>query len=286
MSERPIWRGHLRLALVSCPVAIFSARGEDTGLHFDLLNPETGNRVHMVTEDAETGRKLSRGDLVKGYEFRKHTYVTLTDEDFACARIESSATLTIGKFVPENSIDAIYFEGTYFMKPDGDAGVDVYLVLRDAIARTRRMALSRLVLANRERAVAISASGRGLLLHTLHGANALVDPEAAFADLPDGPPDPDMVALAVQLIDRQTGEYDPADQEDRYEARLRAVIDAKLKGEGLGAPLDEAAKGGAVIDLMAALKSSLRAESAPTRRASRKAGARKPSPEAARRRNA
>ncbi len=272
MSERPIWRGHLRLALVSCPVALFSARGEQSGLHFHLLNPETGNRVHMATEDAETGRKLTRGDLVKGYEFRKHEYVVLTEADFDSAKIESSATLTIGKFVPEGSIDPIYFDTTYFLKPDGDAGLDVYLVLREAIAQSRRMALSHLVIAQRERAVAISAAGRGLVLHTLHGADALVDPAEAFADLPEGGSDPDMVKLATQLIDRQTGRYDPADQADRYEARLRAVIDAKIKGEGLEAPVETDTGGGRVIDLMAALKQSLGTESG-GRAGGRKAGA-------------
>jgi DNA end-binding protein Ku len=256
---------------VSCPVALFSARGEQAGLHFHLLNPATGNRVHMVTEDAETGAKLARGDLVKGFEFRKHEYVVVTEEDFASARVESSTTLTIDKFVPQGSIDPVYWDATYFLKPDGDAGRDVYLVLREAIARTQSMALSRIVIANRERAVAISAAGRGLVLHTLHAADELVDPAEAFADLPEARPEADMVLLAKQLIDRQTGRYDPADQEDRYEARLRAVIAAKIKGEGLEATPEAVTRGDNVVDLMAALKQSLGQDT--TRE---KANARKP----------
>src|SRR5689334_1202836 len=91
MPERPIWRGHLRLALVSCPVALYSAQDERGTLRFHLINPETGHRVRMITLDAETDQEVSRRDLVRGYEFRKDNYLKLTDEDFEKARIESSS---------------------------------------------------------------------------------------------------------------------------------------------------------------------------------------------------
>ena len=81
MAQRPIWRGHLRLALVSCPVALYSARHERNSIRFNMINPKTGNRIKMVTQDAETGEPLSRGDTVKGYEFSKNRYVIITDED-------------------------------------------------------------------------------------------------------------------------------------------------------------------------------------------------------------
>jgi DNA end-binding protein Ku len=91
---RPIWRGHLRLALVSCPVALYSANHDRGSLRFHLINPQTGHRVRMVTQDAETGDELSRQDLVKGYEFKKNTYLMLDDEDFERARIDSSSTMS------------------------------------------------------------------------------------------------------------------------------------------------------------------------------------------------
>ncbi len=258
MSEHPVWRGHLRLALVSCPVALFTARRGGGGLHFHFLNPETGNRVRMITQDAETGEELSRGDLVKGYEFRKNQYVVMTSEDFDSARVESSSTLNVEKFIPADSLDPIYIDNTYYMLPDGDAGQDVYLVLREAIAKSGRMALSRLVIAQRERAVAIAALGRGLVVRTLHEAADLVNADEVFQAVPSDPTDADMVKLATQLIDRQTGRYDPADTQDRYEARLREVIDAKVKGEGLQPEAeDEPDDQTNVVDLMAALKRSL-----------------------------
>ena len=257
MPQRPIWRGHLRLALVSCPIALYSANHDRGSLHFNLINPKTGNRIQMITQDAETGDKLSRGDLVKGYEFKKGSYLIITDEDFDSARIESSSTVKIEKFVDSNSIDPIYFDASYYLAPDGDAGEDVYVVLRDAIAGTGKIALSRVVIARREHPIAIMPMGKGLVAHTLHEERDLNDYAGLFDHLPSAKPDPDMIQLATQLIDRQTGTYDPADIEDRYETRLRAVIDAKLKGEGIEPEESAEPDRSNVVDLMAALRKSL-----------------------------
>jgi DNA end-binding protein Ku len=287
MAQRPIWRGHLRLALVSCPVALFSANHERGALHFHLINPKTGNRIRMVTQDAETEQELSRDDLVKGYEFKKDTYLILDDEDFESARVESSSTIKIDKFVDTANIDPIYFDTSYYVAPDGDAGLDVFVVLRDAIASMGKMALARVVIARRERAIGLLPMGKGLVAHTLHEARDLNDPTELFNGLPGGKTDPEMIKLAKQLIERQTGTYDPADAEDRYEARLRAVIDAKLKGEGVSPADEEEPDRGNVIDLMAALKRSLgqpdkgaspaKAKRAPAKSAAKKA----PPPKAA-----
>ncbi len=256
MAERPIWRGHLRLALVSCPVALYSTRHESAALHFHFINPATGNRVRTITLDAGTGDELSRRDLARGYEFEKDQYVLLDDADFEQARIESSATIKVEKFVDAGAIDPTYYDSSYYMAPDGDAGQDVYAVLRDAIRQTGRLALSRLVIARRERAVAIMPMERGLVVHTLQEAKDMHDPTALFEKVPMGKPDVDMIELAVQLIDRQTAPFDPSDMEDRYETRLRQVIEAKVKGQTVTAepqPQDD----GKVVDLMAALKRSL-----------------------------
>ena len=259
MAERPIWRGHLRLALVSCPVALYSAHHERANLHFHFINPDTGNRVRMMTLDAENERPVSRRDLVRGYEFKKDHYLLLTDEDFESVRVESSTTLVINKFVPREAIDPVYFEASYYIAPDGDEGRDVYVVLRDAIAKTGRMAVSRVVIARRARAVCILPMDRGLVAHTLYEPRDVYDPADLWAEIPPQKPDPDMVGLATQLIDRQTGTYDQSDAEDRYEARLRELIAAKLKGEGLSPEPEPETDRGNVIDLMTALKQSLAA---------------------------
>jgi DNA end-binding protein Ku len=274
--QRPIWRGLLRVALVSCPVALYSAHRDSGDLHFHLINPATGHRIRMVAQDAETDAPVARRDLVKGYEFRKDQYLLLSDEDFANARVESSSLLNVTKFVDAASIDPLYYEASYYLAPDGEAGSDVFVVLRDAIAKTGRVALSRIVIAGRERPIAIMPLGAGLVAHTLNETRDLNDPAPLFEALRGIRPDPEMVKLAVQLIERQTARYDPADVEDRYEARLRQVIEAKLRGEGI-APLEEEPERGKVIDLMAALRASLdRSGRAPPARGKAARPARKP----------
>jgi DNA end-binding protein Ku len=264
MAPKPIWRGHLRLALVSCPIALFSVIRGSGGLHFHLINPQTGHRVRMVTQDAETDKEVDRQDLVKGYEFEKDRYVLLDDEDFEQARIDSSSILTISKFVDADSIDPIFFDTSYYVAPDDEAGQDVFIVLRDAIRKSGTAALSRVVIARRERAVAILPSGKGLVCHTLHDPHDLWDVGPIWQDLPDYKPDPSMVTLATQLIQRQNGRFQPDDTRDRYEARLREVIEAKLKGEGITPEQPSEPDRGNVIDLMAALKASLGQETSPS----------------------
>jgi DNA end-binding protein Ku len=272
MAPRPIWRGHLRLALVSCPIALFSVIRGSSGLHFHLINPETGHRIRMVSQDAETDKEVSRQDLVKGYEFEKDRYVLLDDDDFEQARIESSSTLTINKFVAAASIDPIYFDTSYYIAPDDEAGQDVFVVLRDAIRKSATAALSRVVIARRERAVAIMPSGKGMVCHTLHDPHDLWDAEEIWAEIGTEKSDSSMVTLATQLIDRQNGKFRPDDTEDRYKAKLREMIEAKLKGEGITPEQPSEPDRGNVIDLMAALKASLGQE---TPAAARKKRARK-----------
>ncbi len=175
-------------------------------------------------------------------------------------RIDSSTVLSIEKFVPRDSIDPIYYDTSYYLVPDGNARErqdDVYVVLREAIERTGKVALSRVVLARRERAVAIMPMGDGLVLHTLHDMREITSPDQLFGELPNARPDREMVALATQLIDRQTARFAPEDMEDRYEARLRRVIEAKLKGL-TPEPEPEPEERGNVVDLMAALRRSPR----------------------------
>lgn len=257
MAARPIWRGHLRLALVSCPIALHSVARSSGNLHFHYINPKTGHRVRMVTMDAETDEELSRRDLVKGYEFEKDRYVLMDEEDFEKAKIETSATLSVTKFVPRDSIDPIYFDTSYYLVPDGEAGQDVFVVLRDAIAKSGHAALSRVVIARRERAVAILPMGKGMVCYTLHEPRDLYDSKPLFDPISEENPDREMVNLALQLVERQEGQFKAEDTEDRYETRLRDVIAAKLKGEGIAPEEPETPRGDNVVDLMAALKASL-----------------------------
>jgi DNA end-binding protein Ku len=255
MAQRPVWRGQLRLALVSCPVALFSAKHDRSSIKFNLINPETGSRIRMLTVDGETEKEVERRNLVKGYEFRKNTYLLLTNEDFESIKVESSEVMTVETFVDAGSIDPLYYDAGYYLAPDGTAGRDVYEILREAIGRTGRVALSRVVIGQRERVIALRLYGKGLAAHTLHEQRDLNDASRLFDD--PVPVDEEMVKLATQLVDRKTAAYDPADIEDRYETRLRAMIDAKLKGEGIDQDAVPEPTATNVIDLMAALRRAI-----------------------------
>ncbi len=257
MAQRPIWRGHLRLALVSCPIALYGARHDRGTVRFNMINPATGNRIRMVSVDSGTDEEITRAETVKGYEYAKGRYVIVTDEDMERVRVESSSTMAIEKFVDAASIDPIYYDSSYFLAPDGRSADDVYAVVREAIAKTGRVALTRIVIAQRERTVAIRPIDGGLVAHTLNEQRDLNDPRTLFETVQGLQVDPAMVDLAVQLVDRQTGRYDPADLEDRYETRLREMLDAKVKGEAVAdvEAVDRAPDN--VVDIMAALRQSL-----------------------------
>ena len=274
MAGRPLWRGSLRLALVSCPVALHVAQREAGNLHFHLINPATGHRIQMVTQDAETHEPVERADLVRGYEATKDHYLLLENSDFEAARIASSSVMTIDKFIDAASIDPIHFEASYYLAPDGPAQSDVYAVLHEAIRASGRAALSRVVLSRREKAVAILPLGRGLVAHMLREPRDIVDPAEIFSAIPTAKPDREMLRLAGQLIARQAGTLEPADLEDRYETRLRAVIEARLQGEGAAPDAADPAPDN-VIDLLAALRQSLSEDKKPARKR-RAGGKRKP----------
>ena len=276
MPARPIWRGHLRLALVSCPVALWNAKHDRAAIRSNMINPEIGNRIRMVTVDAETDQEVQRRDLVKGYEFSKNRYVLLSDEDFDSVKVESSSVMNIEKFVAVDSIDPIYYASSYYLAPDGDAGRDVYAVLHRAIAETGKIALARVVIGQRERTIALRSMSGGLVAHTLDEQRDINDARSILGDAAEAKTDQEMVTLAKQLIERQTATYDPSDLEDRYETRLRAMIDAKLKGEGIDVSEPAEPDRTNVVDLMAALKNSLAQEAAAPKKSAQASASAKP----------
>jgi DNA end-binding protein Ku len=276
MPARPIWRGHLRLALVSCPVGLWNAKHDRAAIRFNMINPDTGNRIRMKTVDAETDQEVQRRDLVKGYEFRKDQYLLLKDTDFDSVKVESSSVMNIEKFVEVGTIDPIYYASSYYLAPDGDAGRDVYAVLCKAIAETGKVALARVVIGQRERTIALRPMPGGLVAHTLDEQRDINDAQSIFGGAAEVKTDPEMVALAKQLIQRQTTTYDPSDLEDRYETRLRAMIDAKLKGEGIDISEPEEPDRTNVVDLMSALKKSLAQEAAAPKKSAQSPAPAKP----------
>ena len=269
---RPTWRGHLRLSLVTCPVALYTGVAPGGDVHFNLINPATHNRIKMVATDPDTG-PVERGDLVKGYEVDRGRYVLLTDEEIKSVRLESTKTIDIERFVPADKIDRLYWNDPYFLVPDGKLANESFAVIREAMKASGRIALGRVVMSTRERLVALEPRDRGIVAYTLRSHDEVRDPEEAFAGIPATKVDPAMLAIAGKIIEQQEGPFDPETFTDRYEAALKKMIAAKEKGHK---PVTvEEPEDTNVIDLMAALRASLggRGKSAPKAAPAKKAAA-------------
>jgi DNA end-binding protein Ku len=276
MAARPTWQGHLRLSLVTCPVALYSAVSRTSDISFHLLNPATHNRIRMVTTDPDTG-PVERSSLVKGYEYEKGQYVVLTEDELASVKIESNKVIDIERFVDEAEIDRLYWNEPLFLVPDGKMAAEAYAVIREAMDRSGRIALGRVVLHTRERLLALEPRPPGIVAYTLRSADEVRKPMDFFRDIPDAKTDEAMVEIASKIIEQLSGPFEPETFRDRYEDALRGLIDAKLKGKKalVSAPEPEDTKAG---DLMEMLRRSLQGAAAPARRAPAKkaAAARKP----------
>src|ERR1700733_5547476 len=128
LSARPIWQGHLRLSLVSCPVALYGAASRANDVSFHLLNPKTNNRIRMVPTDPDTG-PIERADLVKGYEISKNSYVVVTPKELDAVKLETTHTIDIERFVDANDIDRLFWNNPYYLVPNEKTGLDAYTVI-------------------------------------------------------------------------------------------------------------------------------------------------------------
>lgn len=265
---RPAWQGHLRLSLVSTPVALYSATSRTQDVSFHLLNPKTHNRIRLVPTDPDTG-PVERSKLVKGYEIARNEFVLVTNEELDAVKLETTRTIEIERFVDADTIDRLFWDQPYFLVPDGQAGTEAYEVIRDAMQGAGRIALGRVVMHTRERLLAIEARDGGLLATTLRMRNEVLEPGEAFSGLPHARPDPRMIEIAEKIIAQLDGPFEPEEFKDRYEQALRELIRRKEKGERpVSAPPPEESN---VVDLMDALRRSLREapKSAPSRRKTR-----------------
>ena len=261
MAYRPTWQGHLRLSLVTCPVALYTATGSGGDVHFNLINPDTGNRIRMVTTDPETG-PVDRSQLVKGYAVAKDEYILLTHEEIKSVKLESTKTIDIERFVPEDEINRLYWDNPYYLAPAGKLAEEAFGVIREAMRSEGQIALGRVVLSTREWLLALEPHGRGILAWSLRTRGEVRDADSVFAPISDAKPDPAMIDIARRIIEQQAGPFDPDQFVDRYEEALKALIAAKQKGRAPSRMREPEDTGDG--DLMAALRASLKG-AAPTR---------------------
>jgi DNA end-binding protein Ku len=255
MAARPSWQGHLRLSLVTCPVALYPATSEADTVRFNLINPQTNNRIKMKTVDGGTGEEVSRSDLVKGFAVAKNQYVLLDKEDFEAVKLESTRIIDIESFVPAASIDRLYWDTPYHLVPSGKTGIEAFAVIREAMGKKGMIAIGRLVMSTRERICALEPGRDEIVLTTLRTHEEVRDvEEVGPIDLPKA--DPRMLDIAEKIIDQQRGDFDPALFVDRYEQALREVIARKRDGMPVAVAANEVPETN-VVNLMDALRRSL-----------------------------
>ncbi len=249
---RATWNGFLRLSLVSCPIYLTPATSEGSNIRLHQLNPKTGNRVRQQLVDAETGDKIERADVVKGFEYERHQYVVIPDDELQALRIESSQIIDLDRFVKRDEIDPLFLDAAYYVYPDGKIAIETFRVIDEAMAESGRVGVGRIVLSSRERQVLVEPRGGGMLMRTLRSAD-----EVRAADFGDaeGHADPDMVAVAKTIIERRAGKFDPEEFHDHYQDALRELVESKASGKPTTKKTAEAPP--KVINLMEALKRSL-----------------------------
>jgi DNA end-binding protein Ku len=260
MAPRSSWKGHLRLSLVSCPVRLFNATSRSEKVAFNLLHKDTHNRIQMKPHDPELGA-VERADLVKGYEYEKDQYVVFSDEDFGKVQIESSKAIVIEKFVDAKDVDPIYFDSPYYVAPDGAVAEETFRVIQHAMRDKDKVALSRIVLSNRERVIALSCRDKGFLMMTLRTADEVRDAEDYFTDITDEEPEGEMLELAEKLIEQKSGKFDPSEFKDRYHDAVVEMVKSKIKGQE--PVIAKSPERGKVINLMDALRQSLEGSTKP-----------------------
>ncbi|WP_404478953.1 Ku protein [Novosphingobium sp. BL-52-GroH] len=259
MAARPYWKGQIRLALVSIPVEIYSATRSGATIAFNQIHEPSGQRIKYEKVVPGIG-PVDVDEIVKGFEYAKGEYVLLDDEEIEAVKLESKKTLELTQFVDSHDIDAIYFEKPYYVVPADDLAEEAFIVLREALRRTRKIGLGQLAMRGREYVVSIKACGRGMVMETLRYADEVNKATSYFREIGDADPDDELLDLATTLIDKKTGKFDASDFHDRYADALKELIERKKKGKTLNIESDDKSgdsRGSNVVDLMAALKNSL-----------------------------
>src|SRR6476660_9532389 len=259
MAARAIWRGQIRLALVSIPVELFPATKSGAQIQFHQVHEPSGKRIKYEKVVPGIG-PVDRSEIVKGYEVSKGHYILLDPEEIDSVKLESRKTLDLVQFVDEDDIDATFFDKPYYIVPADDLAEEAYVVLREALKSAKKVGVGQLAMRGQEYVVALKPCGRGLLLETLRYADEVNKSSGFFRDIGDHKPDADLLDMASMLIERKAGEFDPKEFHNRYVDALHRLIEKKQKAKGekiIEEPDEAPPKGSNVIDLMAALKKSL-----------------------------
>ena len=254
MATRPYWSGQIRLSLVSVPVNIYAAINSARTLPLHEIYRKTGERVQHQLVAAN--KAIEREDIVKGYEYKKGRYVLLEPDEIKELKLPSKNTFEIVQFVAANEIDPFYFERPYFVVPKDDNAEDAFATIREGLSKTGTYGLGQLVIGGRERLCALKPFGRGMMLDTIRYSDEVRKADEYFEDIDPVKVGKDELSLIEQLIKQKIAEFKPDKFHDHYREALQELIDAKQ--ENREPEYEEEASTGKVVNLMDALKKSLK----------------------------
>jgi DNA end-binding protein Ku len=253
---RPYWKGYLKLSLVSCPIALYTATSSGERVTFRQINKKTGNRLRQQLVDEGTGEPIGPDDKGRGYEVDKGVYLQVEDEELDAIAIESSHTIDIDSFVPKSEVDERYVDSPYYLVPENKVALEAFAVIRDAMLGKGMVALGRVVLSKRERVIMLQPRGKGLLGATLRYPYEVRDEAIYFDDIGEIQIPKDMLALAEHILESKAATFDPTQFHDRYEEAVVAMLNEKRAGMPIPKqrPMPRIVAG---TDLMAALRQSI-----------------------------
>jgi DNA end-binding protein Ku len=258
MAARATWKGFLKISLVNIPIKVFPATESSGSISFNQLHAECQTRIQQKRWCPHCEREVPHSDIVKGYEFEKGRYVVVSDDDIDKVRPESTRVIDLVQFDDESAIDPMYVDRTYYLAPDGPVAASAFAVMRDGMKG--KIGIGKLALYGREYLVAVRPFGCGIVMHTLHHA-AEIRTIDAIDELNSVPASvrPEEIKLARQVIEVFDKPLNLSEFTDEYREGLRPIIDAKIAGEEIVAPVTAAPA--PVVNLMEALKKSLNAVS-------------------------
>jgi DNA end-binding protein Ku len=254
MAARPTWKGFLKVSLVTIPVRVYPATESSATIAFNQLHEECQTRIQQKKWCPHCEREVTSAEVVKGYEFEKGRWVVVPEEDIAKVKTESTKVINLVQFADDDEIDPMYVDKAYYLAPEGAPAADAYAVMRDGMAG--KAGIGKVAIHGREYLVAVKPHKQGLVMYTLHHAAEIrtIDQIDELREV-RGKVTPAEAKLAQQVIESYQGPLDLTSYTDEYQSSLRAIIDAKIAGEEVVAPKEEAAP--KVIDLMEALRRSL-----------------------------
>jgi len=254
MAARPTWKGYLKVSLVTIPVRVYPATESSATISFNQLHAECQTKIQQKKWCPHCEREITSAELVKGYEFEKGRWVVVDEEDIAKVKTESTKVINLVQFTDASAIDPMYVDKAYYLAPEGPMAGDAYAVMRDGMAG--KAGIGKVAIHGREYLVAIRPHKQGLVMYTLHHAAEIrtIDQIDELREV-RGKVNPAEMKLARQVIESIEGELNLADYTDDYQKGLRAIIDAKVAGEEVTAPVESAPP--KVVDLMEALRKSL-----------------------------